>query len=83
MCIFVLLGVYLQDEILEVGLLNQKVNAQVILLDIAKFPFICVVPVFLPTSNKRACSFSITKCGPFACGHYTHPSCLRLGQIIS
>lgn len=31
MCIFMLLGVYLQGNILEVGLLDQTVNARVLM----------------------------------------------------
>lgn len=42
MCISVFWGVYLQGDILEVGMLDQKVNAHVVLLDIAKFPSIIV-----------------------------------------
>lgn len=52
---FWLLAVYLQSDILEVGLLDQKVNAHVVLLDIAKFSSIRVAPLFVPTRNGSAC----------------------------
>lgn len=56
MCIFVLLGMYLQGEILEVRSLDEKVNADVVLLGIATFLSIRVAPVFIPTRNKSASS---------------------------
>lgn len=52
---FWLLVVYLQSDILGVGLLDQKVNAHVVLLDIAKFSSIRVALLFVPTMNGSAC----------------------------
>lgn len=52
---FWLLAVYLQSDILEVGLLDQKVNAHVVLLAVATFSSIRVAPLFMPTRNGSAC----------------------------
>lgn len=52
MCIFVLLRVYLQGDVLREC---QNVNSHVVLLDIAKCLSIRVAPVFIPTGNKNAC----------------------------
>lgn len=52
---FWLLAVYFQSDILEVGLLDQKVNAHVVLLNIAKFSSIRVALLCVPTRNGSAC----------------------------
>lgn len=67
-CVFVFLcywGVYLQGEVLELALLDQKVASHVVLLDVAKFLSERIAPVFIPTSNKSACFPSFTERGPF------------------
>lgn len=75
MCIFVLLGIQLHNEILA-GC--QNVNSHVVLLHIAKFPYIRVAPVFIPTGHKNACfltvSSSVDLSDVVIC---THPSCPR------
>lgn len=49
-CIFILLELY-QDKFLEVGLLEQRINARTVLVHITKFPPIGILPSFLPTKN--------------------------------
>ena len=57
MCIFLLLGIQLHNEILA-GC--QNVNSHVVLLHIAKFPSIRVAPVFIPTGHKNACFLTVS-----------------------
>lgn len=55
-CLFVFLPAYLWNRFLEVGLLDQKVNTYIILLDIAKFSFTRVVSLYF-TCLTRASSY--------------------------
>lgn len=57
-CIFVLLEVYLQSRVLEVGLLGQKVGVYAVLLGIAKFSFRAVDQFSFPLAVCKSASFS-------------------------
>lgn len=58
MRIFILWEVYVQDKLLEVRSLGQKVNTAVVLLYIASFPPKVGVSVCLPFSSARLCPFA-------------------------
>lgn len=57
-CIFLSLEVYQRGKFLEMGLLIQKVNASVVLLETAKLLSMMVVLIHIPSSSLWDASLS-------------------------